>query len=66
MDLPIQIGTFNNVKHAHVICLKSGDIFFSFLKMLLLEAEASICSTVKENLLLCYSMFPAFVVPVTI
>ena len=42
-------------KYAHAFCLKTGDIFFTFLTMLLLEAKAGICFVAKENLLLyCY------------
>ena len=41
-----------NVKHRYAICLKFGDKFLIPLTKLVLEAKASICSTIKENLLL--------------
>ena len=53
---------FNNAKHRHTICLKFGDTFFTSLAMLEYEAKASICSAIKENLILYYRKFLAFVV----
>ena len=39
----------NKVKHGHTICLNFGDIFFLPLTGLVLEAETSIFSAIKEN-----------------
>ena len=43
---------FNNSRYCHTIYLKFEDLFFFSLAKLVLEAKASICSTIKENLLL--------------
>ena len=66
IDLTTRMRIFNNVKHCHEICLTFGDRIFTSLTMLRLEAEASICSTVKENLLLYCSKFLVFVITVII
>ena len=55
-----------NVRHCHAIRLKLGDKFLTFLIKLLLKGKASICSTIKENLLLYCRTFSAFVVVVII
>ena len=48
---------FNNSRYCHTICLKFEDLFFFSLAKLVLEAKASICSTIKENLLLyCHKL----------
>ena len=66
MDLPIRMRTFTNVKSCHVICLKSRYIFFTSLTKLGLEAIASFCITIQENLLLCYRTFSAVAIAVII
>ena len=56
-DLTIQTKILNNVKYCHAIYLKLGDRVFVSLTMLELEAKASICSTIKENLILyCHKL----------
>ena len=66
MGLTIRMRIINNVKPRDVICLKFGDRFFTSLTMLGLEGKGSISSTIKENLLLYYRTFLAFVVTVII
>ena len=61
MDLSIRMRVIYDVKHHYAIRLKFGDKFLTPLTKLVLEAKASICSTVKENLLLYCSKFSAFV-----
>ena len=53
-----------NVRHRHKIRLKSGDKFLTFLTKLVLVGKTSICSTIKENLLLYCRKFSAFAVAV--
>ena len=66
MDLPIGMRIIYNVKHRCAIRLKFGDIFLTSLTQLVLRVKASICSTIKENLLLYCRKFSAFVVTVII
>ena len=46
---------FNKEKHRHAICLKLGDIFFTSITMLELEAKASTCPEIKKKNLILYS-----------
>ena len=55
MDLSIRMRIIYNVKHRYVIRLKFGGKFLTFQTKLVLERKASICSTIKENLLFILS-----------
>ena len=57
---------FNNVKHRHIIHLKIGNAFSNTLTKLVLEAKASICSTITEKVLLYYCKCLAFVTVVIV
>ena len=50
-----------NIKHCNTSGLKFGDTFLTSLAKLEFEAKASICSTVKENLLLYCRKCSAFI-----
>ena len=53
MSLPLQMRIIYNVKHCYPIHLKIGEnLLPSLTKLVLLEAKAIICPTIKENLLL--------------
>ena len=62
MDLSFQMRIICNAKHCYAIRLKFGNKFLTSLTKLVLEAKASICSTIKESLLLHRHKFSAFVV----
>ena len=64
MDLPIQIRSIYKVKHRHAIRLKFGDKCLTSLTKLVFETKTSICSTIKENLLLYCLKILAFAVVV--
>ena len=66
MNLSIRIEIIFNVGHCYVIRLKYGDKCLTFLTKLVLKGKASICSTIKENLLLYCRKFSVFVVVVII
>ena len=51
-DLSVRMRIMYNVKHRYPIRLKFGDKFLTSLTKLMLEAKGSICSTIRENLLL--------------
>ena len=53
-----------NVRHCVAVRLKFGDKFLTSLSKLVLQVKASICSTIKEDLLLYCRKFSAFVVVV--
>ena len=55
-----------NVRHRYAIRLKFGDKFLTSVTKLVLEAKATLCSIIKENLLLYCRKFSAFVVVVII
>ena len=54
------------IRHCYAIRLKFGDKLLTSPMKLVLEAKASICSRIKENLLLYSRKFSAFVVVVII
>ena len=66
MDLSIQMRIIYNLNNCYGIRLKFGGKYLISLTKLVLEAKASIYSIIKENLLLYYRKFLAFVVAVII
>ena len=52
MDLPIRMRITYNVKYRYPICLDFGEKFSTSQTKLVLELNAEIWSTIKENLLL--------------
>ena len=66
IDLFIRMRFFYNVKHLHEIRLKVGNTFLTSLNKLVVETKASICSTMKENLVLRCRKFFAFAIAVII
>ena len=55
-----------NVKHRYATRLKFEDKFLTSLTKLVLKTKFSICSIIKENLLLFCRKFSAFVAAVVI
>ena len=66
MVLPIQMKVTCNLKHRYAIRLKLGGKFLTSLTKLVLEAKVSICSTIRDILLLYCYKFSVFVVVVII
>ena len=64
MDIAIKMRIFNDAEHRHAICSKFWDRYFTSITMLEPEAKASICSAIKENLILFCQKSLAFVVAV--
>ena len=66
MKLPIRMRIIYNIKHSHAIRLKFGDKSSTSPTTLVVKAEVSICSTIKENLLSFCRKYSALVVVVII
>ena len=66
MDLPFRMRIICNLKHCYAIHLNSGDKFLTSQTNLVLEAKASVCSTIKENLLLYCRKFSVFIIAVVV
>ena len=62
MEFSIRIRVIYNVRHGYAIHLKLGDKFLTFLTKQVIAGKTSICSTIKENLLLYCRKFSALVV----
>ena len=61
MDLSIQMRVMYNAKHRYAVCLNFEDKLLNSLNKIVLEAKASVCTTVKKNLLLYCCKFLTFV-----
>ena len=66
MVLPIQMKGICNLKHRYAFRLKLGGKFLTSLTKLVLEAKVSICSTIRDILLLYSYKFSVFVAVVII
>ena len=66
VDLAMRIRIIYNVKHCYAIHLKFVEKFLTSLSKLVLKVNTSICSTIRENLLLYCRTFSAFVIVVII
>ena len=64
MDLPIPMRIIYNAKYRYAIRLKFGGKFLISLTKLVLQAKASISSTITENIFSYCRMFSASVVVV--
>ena len=64
MDLHIRMRIIYSVKHRLSVRLKFGETFLTSLTKLVLEAKASIRSTIKEIILLYFRKFSVFVIVV--
>ena len=61
MDLSILLRIIYNVKHRYEVRMKFGYEFLTSPANIVLKKKASICSTIKENLLLYCRKFSAFI-----
>ena len=60
MDLHIRMRIIYNLKHCYTIRLKFEDKFLPSVTKIVLEAKASISTTIKENILLYCHKFSTF------
>ena len=65
MDPPFLVRIIRNVKHSYAARLKFGDKVFPQTKIIF-DAKPSVCSTIKDNLVLFCRKFSAFAVVVII
>ena len=66
MNLFIRMRIIYNVRHPYAMPLKFEDKFLTFPIKLALGVKASICSIIKDNLILYCRKFSAFVADVII